>query len=182
MFGMLMAPALTAPAISMEINRGTWDLLRVTPQSTRSILMAKLFGALARLRIWPLLFALSMLQGVLLAGAVTLGGRSVAIFGPIVGLAATVRPWLEVLFAGFAGMFLSTQVHSARVALASSYMVVIIFKLINSSVLWMGLFSFTEIGESLMLAGSLGPTFAYSLAIIGLWMGLMRQANKQNYE
>ena len=65
-FGSLMAPALTAPAISMEVDRGTWEVLRATPQSTRAIVVAKLLGALARLRIWPVLFALSLLQGLLL--------------------------------------------------------------------------------------------------------------------
>jgi hypothetical protein len=184
LFGMLMAPALTAPTISMELDRGTWDILRATPLSTRSIIMAKLFGALARLRIWPILFALSLLQGLLLTCSIlfTVGsapGESAALGGVVVGVTSAIRPWLEILFAAFVGMIASTLVKSATTALAASYTAVILTKLFNSSLIWLGIASVFDLRESLVLVASgVGPTAVYLLVIVGLWIGLLRQADR----
>ena len=184
LFGMFMAPALTAPTISMELDRGTWDILRVTPLSTRSIILAKLFGALARLRIWPILFALSLLQGLLLTCSFlfalsTEPGGSAALGGVVVGVTSAVRPWLEVLFAGFVGMMASTLVKSATTALAASYTAVILTKLFNSSLIWLGVANLFDTGDVLpFVMSGLGPTAVYFLAIVGLWVGLRRQADR----
>ncbi len=184
LFGMFMAPALTAPTISMELDRGTWDILRVTPLTTRSIIMAKLLGALARLRIWPILFALSLLQGLLLTCSFiftlsTEPGGSAAFSGVIVGLTAAVRPWLEILFAAFVGMMTSTLIHSATTALAASYTTVFLTKVFNSSLIWLGITSLVGAEETFLFALSgLGPTAVYVVAIIGLWVGLLRQADR----
>jgi hypothetical protein len=187
LFGMFMAPALTAPTISMELDRGTWDILRATPLTTRSIILAKLFGALARLRIWPLLFALSLLQGLLLTCSLVFAlstepGGSAALGGIIVGVTAAIRPWLEILFAAFVGMVASTLVKSATTALAASYTAVALTKLFNSSLVWMGIASLFDQSDvfPFMLSG-LGPTAVYVVAIVGLWVGLLRQADRLSY-
>lgn len=181
-FGSLMAPALTAPSISMEIDRGTWDILRMTPQSTPSILLAKLFGALARLRIWPLLFALSLLQGLMLGCLMAVFGGETALWGTLVGSAAVLRPWLEVLFAAFAGMYISTWARSATTALAGSYSGVVAFKVVNSSVLWLAVLGLWGAGETaLLLGGTVGPTAVYGLGTAALWVGLVRRGRKLGY-
>lgn len=181
-FGSLMAPALTAPSISMEVDRGTWDILRMTPQSTPSILLAKLFGALARLRIWPALFALSLLQGLMLACVIIAFGGETAVWGSLVGIAAIVRPWLEILFAAFAGMYISTWARSATTALAGAYTGVITFKIFNSSSLWLGVLGLLGLSETaLLLGGTAGPTAVYALATAALWLGMVHRGRKLGY-
>ncbi|MCP4362882.1 MAG: ABC transporter permease subunit [Chloroflexi bacterium] len=178
-FGSLMAPALTAPTISMERDRGTWDILRVTPQPTASILLAKLFGALARLRIWPVLFLLSAFQGLIMFCSLTVMGGDTAVWGGIVGLMTLLRPWLEVLFAAFMGMFVSTAVRSATMALASTYALVVIVRLFNSSGVWLGVASIMSAKDTTMLiASSVGPTAVYLTAVLGLWGGILYQARR----
>lgn len=187
LFGLFMAPALTAPTISMERDRGTWDILRSTPLATRSIILAKLLGALARLRIWPILFALSLLQGLLLTCSTlfalgTDGGNSAALSGVVVGLTSAIRPWLEILFAASVGMLASTLVKSATTALAASYTAVILTKLFNSSLIWLGIGNLVGADEifSFALSG-LGPTAVYVVAIVGLFVGLLRQADRLSH-
>jgi hypothetical protein len=178
-FASLMVPALTAPAISMEQDKGTWDVLRMTPYSTHTILLAKLFGALSRLRIWPVLLVLTLLQGLMMGCLMTLAGGETAVIGWLLGLSTFTRPWLEILFAAFTGMYFSTLVRSATVALASAYTAVILFRLLNSSGLWV-------LGTSLMNAddiwyvvnGTIGPVFFYTIAVLLLWLGLLGQAKK----
>lgn len=183
-FGSFMAPALTAPAISLEKVRGTWDILRMTPQSTRSILMAKLFGALARLRIWPVMLLLTFFQGLIVSCIAIVVAESGFGSALSIGIALMSRPWLEIIFAAFMGMFLSTSVKSATVALASSYGAIILMKLINSSALWgiivMSLME-SEPSVPLMIAFS-GPAMTYILGIGLLWFGIQRQAQQLNEE
>lgn len=181
-FGSLMAPALTAPSISMERDRGTWDILRMTPQSTLSILLAKLFGALARLRIWPALFALSLLQGLILGCVLTAFGGETAVWGSAIGGATILRPWLEVLFAAFAGMYISTWARSATVALAGTYAGVMAFKIFNSSAFWLGILGPWDVGgTTLLLGGIIGPTAVYAVGTAALWIGVVHRARKLGY-
>ena len=180
-FASLMVPALTAPAISMEQDRGTWDVLRMTPYSTNTILLAKLFGALSRLRIWPVLFVLTLLQGMMMACLMTLAGGETAVFGWLLGLSTMIRPWLEILFAAFTGMYFSTLVRSATVALASAYTAVILFKLINSSGIWVLAGSLLDINQTLLIvSGTIGPVILYASAVLLLWMGILGQARKMS--
>ncbi len=173
MFGSFMAPALTAPAISMEVDKGTWEMLRVTPMSTRSIVMAKLLGALARLRIlWPTLFAVSLLQGVILVCSLTLAGGQLALFGAALGVSATIRPWLEILFAAMAGMVASTRVKTATMALVAAYTAVVLMKLINNSLLWLAVSSLFDLDEAGILISALGPTAVYAVAVVALFVSL----------
>ncbi|MFQ5436713.1 MAG: ABC transporter permease [Anaerolineae bacterium] len=178
MFGSFMAPALTAPSISMEVDKGTWEMLRVTPLSARSIVLAKLFGGLSRLRIlWPTLFAVSLLQGVIWVCSLTMMGGRLALFGAALGVSATVRPWLEVLFAGIAGMVASTRVKSATMALVATYTAVVLMKLINSSLLWYGVSSLFDWQETGLVVSTVGPTAVYGIAVLGLFWSLIKLAD-----
>lgn len=180
-FASLMVPTLTAPAISMEQDRGTWDVLRMTPYSTNTILLAKLFGALSRLRIWPALLVLTLLQGLMMACLLTLAGGETAVFGWLIGFSTMTRPWLEILFAAFTGMYFSTLVRSATVALASAYTAVIVFKLINSSGLWVLGSSLLNVNETwYVVNGTIGPVFLYAIAVLLLWAGILGQARKMS--
>lgn len=177
MFGSFMAPALTAPAVSIEIDKGTWDLLRVTPMSTRSIVIAKMFGGLSRLRIiWPLMFAVSLLQGLILVCSVALTDGRIALFGAALGVTAILRPWLEVLFAAVVGMAASIRVRTATMALVASYTAVGLMKLINNSLLWLAVGSLFNLEGIGLLISTLGPTAFYLLANIFFWLVLIRQA------
>lgn len=182
MFATLMAPALTAPSVSMEVSRGTWDVLRTTPISTRSILVAKLLGSLSRLKIWRLLLVLSVLQGIMMACSMTLSDGPFLILGPALGAATLARPWLEVLFAGFVGMYWGTRVKSATVALAASYAIVVTVKMVNSSTIWMAIAALFDFGELLLPVGGIGPAALYAVLLTMLWLGLSRQASRLAYE
>lgn len=176
--GVVMAPAVTAPSISLEVQQGTWDVLRLTPQSTTTILMAKLFGGLARLRIWPFLLGLSVLQAVVFAGGGLLIGNMM--MAGLLGLASLIRPWLEILFAGLLGMVLSTRLRSATLALAATYGCIILFKVMSGTLTWMlGLFSANFAFD--FLAISMGPVLLYFLATAGLFLALTGRADKIGY-
>lgn len=182
LYAQIMAPALTAPTISMERASGTWDILRTTPLSMRSIFLAKLFGALSRLRIWLVLFALTLLQGGILACSLTLFGGN-PLWGGVMGIATTLRPWIEIIFAAFVGMYASTVASTAMMALVSAYGAVILAKLFNSSGLWLAVVLLAELDEPLsMLIPTLMPIVIYGLLITAVWLGLYRQAKKMRTE
>ena len=178
-YGSFMAPALTAPAISMEVNRGTWDILRLTPHSSATILLAKLFGALNRLHIWKGMLILSAFQGFILMCALTAFTGQFGLAMLLIGLGTVFRPWVEVLFAAFLGMFISTVVRSSRVALAGSYMGVALMKLLNSSLIWLGIWNVLGADDLLAVGGSaISPVILYGTAVFLLWWGIVRQADK----
>ncbi|MCP5097514.1 MAG: hypothetical protein GY943_18365 [Chloroflexi bacterium] len=178
-FGTFMAPALTAPSISLEIDKGTWDILRMTPQPTGAILLAKLFGGLARLRIWPVLFLLSMFQGLLVTCIAAFGGGQLGLWGMVLGITTIFRPWLEIMFAAIAGMFISTWVRSATIALVGTYTAVVIIKLFNSSSAWLGIAAlFGYQSNALFIGGTAGPTLIYMALILALMIGIVRRADK----
>lgn len=178
-YGSFMVPALTAPAVSMEVDRGTWDILRLTPYSAAGILLAKLFGALSRLRIWKAMLILSAFQGFVMVCMVT---AFVGQFGAAVlmmGLGTVLRPWLEILFAAFTGMFISTLVRSSTYALAGSYVSLVLMKIFNSSLIWLGIWGAIGIDEILSVGGGmLSPALIYGTAVCLLWWGIMRRASK----
>ncbi len=179
LYGSLMAPALTAPLISAERAHQTWDVLRTTPYSLNTILLAKLFGALSRLRIWPVLFLLTLFQGFATFCLLVLAGSNVAAYSWLVGLIVLTRPWLEILFAAFAGMFISTVVRSASNALVAAYTTVVLFKLLNSSAAWLVITNYYGEASSFSYIVTLaGPTLVYGTAVLLLWLGIVRQARK----
>ena len=178
-YGSFMAPALTAPSISMEMDQGTWDILRLTPYSTPSILLAKLFGSLSRLPIWKALLALSLFQSLILFCILSALTEGSFISGLLLGTGTLLRPWVEVLFAAFVGMYISTWVRSSTYALAGSYTLVIIMKMVSNNAIWLGIWSLFNVGEGGTLAGSvLSPAILYGTAVLFLWWGIVRQANK----
>lgn len=178
-YGSFMAPALTAPTISMEVSRGTWDILRLTPHSTPAILLAKLFGGLARLPIWKVMVLLSGFQGLMLFCVMSFVAGGTAVSGLFIGLGALIRPWVEVLFAAFIGMYLSTWLRSSTYALAGSYTLVVLMKLFSNSAVWLGIWSLFDLEQGSTLAGSvLSPAILYGTAVLLLWWGIVRQANK----
>lgn len=183
LYAQIMAPALTAPTISTERIGGTWDILRTTPLSLESIFMAKLFGSLSRLRIWTVLFALTMLQGGIMACSITVFGGDLAWWGGLAGLATILRPWLEIIFAAFVGMYTSTLAGSVMMALVGAYSAVILVKLFNSSAVWLVVSYLAELQETgSLLLTLLAPLLIYILLITAVWLGLLHQAKKLRTE
>ena len=164
----------------MERDRGTWDMLRATPIPDQEILLAKLFGGLARLRIWKLLFALSILQGLLIIGASFFVPESALKPAISLAIAAILRPWLEIGFAAFTGMFISTWVRSSTMALTVSYITVVLVRLFNSTGLWALVFGMFGASESVFAASSLGPTAVYAIALLFLGWGISWRADKMS--
>ncbi|MCA9927172.1 MAG: hypothetical protein KC419_01790 [Anaerolineales bacterium] len=183
-FATFMAPALTAPAVSLEIDRGTWDILRMTPQPTGAILLAKLLGALARLRIWLLLFLLSLFQGLLITCVSAVSGGELGLWGMALGISTIFRPWVEILFAAFLGMFVSTWVRSATLALVGTYVGILVIKFFNNSVLWLGIGSgvFGVESNSMFVSGTVGPVVVYMLLLPVLALGIVWRAEKIGVE
>ncbi len=178
-YGSFMAPALTAPTISMERDRGTWDILRLTPHTTASILLAKLLGGLSRLPIWRVMLILSGFQAVMMFCVLSFVAGGTAVSGFFIGLGALIRPWVEVLFAAFIGMYLSTWVRSATYALAGSYTIVVLMKAFSNSGIWLAIWSLFGVNDGGVLTGSiLSPALVYGTAVILLWWGILRQAGK----
>jgi ABC-type transport system involved in multi-copper enzyme maturation permease subunit len=182
LIGVFMAPALTAPSISYELDRGTWDMLRLTPQPVQFILLAKLLGALSRLRIWPLMFLISLLQGLVLICGVTLTNNYYS--GLLLGFSALSRPWLEVLFAAFLGLYLSTWIRSATMALAATYAGIVLVKVANSFLVWLAVLSIldslgvTSRNYGYGLSAAVGPTLVYFGATAVLCGGLFQRAER----
>ena len=182
--GVFLAPALTAPLISLEIDSGSWEILRMTPQSTQSIIGAKMLGALSRLRLlWPVLFLLSVLQGLVITCSLSLTDTQMVLWGVPMGLATAVRPWAEIFFAAMVGMYASTRVRSATMALVFSYTLVFLLKIFNSTGLWMGVTAVALPSSEHMIfpMGTIGPILIYAIAVAMLTFGLWRQAEKLSY-
>jgi hypothetical protein len=186
LFGSFMAPAVTAPSISSELSRGTWDILRLTPQSTLSILLAKLFGALSRLPIWRLLGVLTFIQTCLLTLGLLEAAADDGLEFFLVILTSFFllgRPWIEILFAAFLGMYASTWVRSETLALAASYGALILAKII----IWLAgsalpLLALDYTGEvPLVLVVSSVPVILYGVATAALLFGLFHRAQKLSY-
>jgi hypothetical protein len=181
LYAQFMAPALTAPSISLERAGGTWDILRLTPLSMRLILFSKLFGGLSRLRIWPILFALSALQGGIMFCSITLLGEEMALWGGLMGLATVLRPWSELLFAAFVGMYFSAVASSAMIALVGAYAVLALVKLFNSSGLWAAALVLAQADSAATVVWSLlGPVIVYGVAITAVALGISHQAKKMS--
>lgn len=180
LYGSLIVPALTAPAISMEMDRGTWEILRVTPLPTIEIVLAKMLGALSRLRIWLLLLALSAIQGGLSFLIMLLFGQETAVLSPVIGFSVFIRPWLEIFFAAGMGMYLSLRTRSAVTALVGTYGLILAVKLVNNSAIWSVIFlnAFNEPDWVMTLATTAGPTAVYASALILLVIGLVHQAKQ----
>ena len=178
--GVIMAPALTAPSISLELRQGTWELLRLTPQSTSTIVLAKMLGALSRLPIWRVMAVLSLLQAtVLLCGMALIQG---GLGGFLLALSVVLRPWAEIVFAGVLGMACSSWLRSATLSLAAAYGGVLLLKVANGFFVWLLLGLLLESDAlSLSATGMLGPVLIYAILTAILFSALIRRADKIAY-
>jgi ABC-type transport system involved in multi-copper enzyme maturation permease subunit len=167
-FGVIMAPALTATTIGREIDQGNWDILRLTPQSVWSIVWAKLLGGLARLRVWPLIWALSLVQALAFGGAYLLAPAGYNwLWAAPMGLATLLRPSLEIFLAGLMGITVSIWVRSAIMALVTTYGLLILFKLTIWLISWLTLTaSFALFGDSGVALYYLLPTAVHLATIV----------------
>jgi hypothetical protein len=129
-----------------------------------------------------LLLALSLLQGLIIAFGAAMASEGLVLTGIAVGLTTIVRPWLEVGFAAFVGMFASMWVRSATMALSASYIAVVAMKLFNGSLTWTAVLGLMNQNEAILWASSVGPTAVYALAVAGLWWGISWRAERMNEE
>lgn len=167
LYGALMAPALTAPSVSVERQQGTWETLRATPYSSRTILLAKVTGALARLRIWPIVLVLALLQAATVFCGFILGLSGTVWWGFLAAAATFVRPWLEIFCAGILGTTCSVYLPTGATALATAYGMLLFVRVLNSTTLWMAGLSLAGVGEATVsAAGIIGSTALYALVTI----------------
>lgn len=182
--GLIISPALTAPSVVEEVQRGSWDILRLTPMPTMHLIMAKFFGGLSRLKIWKALLILSVIYaaGTGIGSSALLyqqSGLTSLLFGLLAGLMTLLKPWLEIGFAGLSGLTLSLWTSSARAALIGSYALVLFFRIVlGNVVMWAtvaGLFSF-GFEESAFALGSLSLVLLYLIAGLVLFALMRRRA------
>jgi ABC-type transport system involved in multi-copper enzyme maturation permease subunit len=109
----LIAPAVTAPSLVSERQRGTWDLLRLSRISPRQIVLGKYFGRIALPTDLVLLTLPLLLIPVAAATRPEEAGRC---------LLATGVAWSSALI-GFSslGMWCSARAKSAAGAVATAY-------------------------------------------------------------
>lgn len=190
--GVVMIPTLTAPIISEELKRGTWDMLMVTPHPIQTILWAKALGGLSRLYIWWPLLILSLIQllGTLLAAGLVLtniplnGGdaetwQTFLLVG-LAGVGMSLRPWVELLFVTLIGLCCSTATKSGGLALAVTYAIVIIAKMVGSNTLWLGLVALmVNTGDTnwIPVGGTYIPIMIYAVLITVTFFLLRSQMN-----
>lgn len=183
--GAVLAPALTAPSISREISGRTWELLNTIPQSTASIVLAKLFGALARLkRLFQVVFFLALVEAFILmfiTFAAT-AGRSdswgVTLLLAAVTFAGALRPPLELAAAALIGMYASTRATALSGALAGAYTGIVLLRVFASGILWSSLGSAAGVGDTgLVLLLNLVPTTVYLLLLPTLLHRIVKHAD-----
>ncbi len=131
-----IAPALTAATIARERELVTFDLLRATLLTERSIVLGKLGGCLARL--WPGILILALLtpfQLFVVTGSGLFGLSSLAFLALdptsgaewpwgwllLTGVAGLLRPWSDLSLHATIGLFISTLLRSSGMAVAASY-------------------------------------------------------------
>jgi hypothetical protein len=179
LYGAVMAPALTVPAVAMERNTGTWEILRVTPFPAGEIAFAKLFGALSRLRIWTVLFFLSAIQAASILGIILLSSSELRWWSLAPAAAAFFRPALEIAFAGVAGYALAIQVASDPAALSLAYTIILLGRLVNNTAVWLFIFSKAGLeGTGLTLGGLVAPVILYLAVVLFLIALIIRRADQ----
>lgn len=193
LFGALVTvPTLTTPLVSTEMEQGTWEILRLTPQPMLDLLLAKLLGALARLKwLWILLLIGTGLQA---AGGV-LGMLGVLAFVPndlteqinmsvvtlLLSVLLVTRPWAEIAFVALLGLNISTLVRSTRLGLATCYIILFVMRTINGNLVWsiiaiiLAESSNNELTFAIM---TLTPSLVYMLATAGLLLFLIWRAHQ----
>ncbi len=150
--GIILAPALTAPSVVEEMDRGSWDILRLTPMPTMEIIVSKFLGSLSRLRIWWALLVVSVIYAIVVGLGTSALGAAASFFTSsgtdfqqtdgwqTVGVAVltttstVMRPWLEIGFAGLVGLTLSLWTNSTRAALIGSYATIFVYRTIINTI------------------------------------------------
>ncbi len=138
-----IAPALTAGTIARERELATFDLLRVTLLTERSLVLGKLGGCIAQL--WPGLLILALLipfQLLMVAGSGFVQpyffgfGALPSMMSPpstewlwgwvlLAGMVGLCRPWSNLALHTTIGLFISTLLRSSGLAVAAAYGVII---------------------------------------------------------
>ena len=188
---LVTVPTLTTPLVSTEIEQGTWEILRLTPQPMLDLLLAKMFGALARLKwLWVLLLIGTLLQvtgsalGVLGIVAIVPQDLSeqvnTSVLLILLSILLITRPWAEIAFIAVLGLVISTIVRSTRVGLATCYIILFIVRTLNGNFVW-GIIAIL-VGETLNNEGlfaivSLTPSMVYLLSTAVLMLILIWRAN-----
>lgn len=184
LFASFIIPTLTAPTISLERASGTWDILRTTPQSTESILFAKLFASLNRMWIWQFL-AIFTIPQIFISMLVILLDPANNIIMSIIDMVYSIsRAPLEILFAALLGLFFSTTMRSATGAIISSYVCMVLFRLFNNTILWTAVFNMASSSINNLAAVTLSrfsTTAVYVAAVTSLLFGTIYQARKLTY-
>ncbi|MFK7801264.1 MAG: hypothetical protein AB8G95_06515 [Anaerolineae bacterium] len=182
--GLIIAPALTAPSVVEEVHRGSWDILRLTPMPTMHVIAAKFLGSLSRLKIWRALLIIS----VIYAAGTGIGssaflfeqtGVGSIFWGLLSAIMIFFRPWLEIGFAGLAGLTLSLWTSSTRAALIGSYALVIFFRLVlGNAVMWstIGGMMALDFEEAAFATGSMSLVVLYLLSNLTLFFLMRRRA------
>jgi hypothetical protein len=173
-----IAPALTATTIARERELGTFDLLRTTLLTERSIVLGKLGGCLAWL--WPgilTLVLLSPFQIVQVSASSSWGGLLGPLHLPALmtdpaygverwwvwlllsGMAGWLRIWGDLALHAAVGLFVSVLVRSSGAAIAISYGAILAAR----AVLWL-MNSFLVPVLVVLLAGSLASSRDLAMA------------------
>jgi hypothetical protein len=189
---LVTVPTLTTPLVSQEMEQGTWEMLRLTPQPMLDLLLAKLLGAMARLRwLWGLL----LLGTVLQAGGAVLGALGVLAMAPpdtfeqinmqvvllLLSMLLVTRPWAEIFFVALLGLLISTLVKSTRLGLALCYVTLFLFRTLNGNLTWTivaGILSENFSAESAFAFVSLTPSLVYFLGTAVLLLLIIWRAHK----
>ncbi|MBN1179948.1 MAG: hypothetical protein JXD18_12105 [Anaerolineae bacterium] len=172
-----IAPAVAAISIARERELGTFDILRTTLLSERSIVLGKWAGTL--IWLWPgilLLLVLTPLQviWVITNNAINpltlfaLGGsqneiaHNAWLWGGflLIGIAGMVKPWADIALHTTTGLFVSTLCKSSGAAVAVTYGALIVMR----GLLWI---TFSSIRAALLTIGVLELTAMSIASIIG---------------
>lgn len=188
---LVTVPTLTTPLVSTEMEQGTWEILRLTPQPMLDLLVAKMLGALARLKwLWVLLLIGTFLQvagGALgILGIVAIVPEdlteqvNMSVLLILLSILLVTRPWAEIAFIAVLGLVISTIVRSTRLGLATCYIILFIVRTLNGNFVW-GIIAIL-VGEalnseSLFAIVSLTPSMIYLLSTAVLMLVLIWRAN-----
>jgi hypothetical protein len=178
-----IAPALTAAVIARERELGTFDLLRTTLLTERSIVLGKLGGCAVRL--WPGVLALVLLTPFQVAwafGGVASGFSGLPLLALLAaqpgfdiaqlwawlllaGVAGLLKPWSDLAFHAAVGLVVSVLSRSVGVALAISYGAILAVR----AMAWLATSLLLPVLLALVASPGLGePYMAYALVGPGL--------------
>lgn len=180
----VLVPALTAPMVAEEVRHGTWEMLRLTPYTTGEIVVSKLLGGLARLKIWVPLLVLNGVQLLAGAGVVMFSLISADLPTEVLFTLANplviIRPWIEIAWIALTGLVFSMYMSTGRGALVATYAVAVGVKVVNGWLLWAIMAFFAEMALNnptiLSIVFSIGPSLGYFFILAVTALILSRRA------